>query len=72
MSFQFYISWKSLIWGLPTYIYNFVLSGKIAEINLIFFAGKNILCKNTKPEVFFCFTIYHMIYRNTSNKVHHM
>ena len=76
VSFKFYIGWNSLTWGLPTYILlrlSIRIIGKIAETKLIFFAGKNILYKNTQPRVFFClFTIYHMIYRHTLNKVHHM
>ena len=76
VSFKFYIGWNSLAWGLPTYILlrlSIRIIGKIAETKLIFFAAKNILYKNTQPRVFFClFTIYHMIYRHTLNKVHHM
>ena len=52
-----------MTWGLPTYILlrlSIRIIGKIAETKLIFFAGKNILYKNTQPRVFFClFTIYH-------------
>ena len=54
-------------------IYSIRIIGEIAETKLIFFAETDILCKNTQPRVFFClFTIYHMIYRHTLNKVHHM
>ena len=54
-------------------IYSIRIIGEIAETKLTFFAGTDILCKNTQPRVFFClFTIYHMIYRHTLNKVHHM
>ena len=31
--------------------------GKIAETKLIFFAGKNILYKNTQPRVFFVYDL---------------
>ena len=58
MSFYFYIGWKSLTWGLPTYIfywnYKFELLEKSLKLNIFFFAGKSILYKNTQPRVFFC------------------
>ena len=73
--FQFYIGWKIFNLGI-TYIY------VIGIINLYYWKDhwnrtdflywKEYPLQKYSTETIFLFTIYHMIYRHTSKKVHHM